>query len=181
MNKNLIFLGILSFFLLSFFIENSFFVSSKPAKIRKLEKTSKSTQERYNAASILSSELKRMYNIFEVNLATKTNMIDKEASIEFLESLTDIIEELNIAVLSIKPQKKTKKGKYTYIPYEVDIRCSYEQFGKLVNKLETNDKLIQVESFKLKNNVEKVSKRKGLKDLMNHNIELELTTISINK
>ena len=50
-----------------------------------------------------------------------------------------------------------------------------------MNKLETNDKLIQVESFKLKNNVEKVSKRKGLKDLMNHNIELELTTISINK
>ena len=158
-----------------------FFVSSKPTKIRKLEKTSKSTQERYNAASILSSELKRMYNIFEVNLATKTNMIDKEASIEFLESLTDIIEELNIAVLSIKPQRKNKKRKYTYIPYEVEIRCSYEQFGKLVNKLETNDKLIQIESFKLKNNVEKISKRKGLKDLMNHNIELELTTISINK
>ena len=181
MNKNIIFLGIISFFLLAFFIENSFFVSSKPTKIRKLEKTSKSTQERYNAASILSSELKRMYNIFEVNLATKTNMVDKEASIEFLESLTDIIEELNISVLSIKPQRKTKKGKYTYIPYEVEIRCSYEQFGKLVNKLETNDKLIQIESFKLKNNVEKISKRKGSKDLMNHNIELELTTISINK
>ena len=83
-------------------------------------------------------------------------------------------------VLSIKTQRKTKKGSI-HIPYEVEIRCSYEQFEKLVNKLETNDKLIQIESLNFKNNVEKISKRKGLKDLMNHNIELELTTISINK
>jgi tRNA(Ile2) C34 agmatinyltransferase TiaS len=77
---------------LLFIIENSFIVSEKPSTIRGLEKTSKSTQERFNAASILSSELKRMYNIFETNLVTKDNEIDKEASIEFLESLTDVIK-----------------------------------------------------------------------------------------
>ncbi len=181
MNKNLIFAGVLSFITLLFIIENNFFVSEKPSTIRGLEKTSKSTQERFNAASILSSELKRMYNIFETNLVTKENQIDKEASIEFLESLTDIIEKLNISVLSIKPQKKVKKGKYTYIPYDLDVRCSYEKFGKLVNALETNDRLIQIDEFKLLNNVEKISKRKGLNDLMNHNIEMRISTISINK
>lgn len=181
MNKNLIFAGVLSFITLLFIIENSFFVSEKPSIIRGLEKTSKSTQERFNAASILSSELKRMYNIFETNLVTKDNQIDKEASIEFLESLTDIIEKLNIAILSIKPQKKVKKGKYTYIPYDLDVRCSYEKFGKLISALETNDRLIQIDEFKLLNNVEKISKRKGLNDLMNHNIEMKISTISINK
>ena len=109
------------------------------------------------------------------------NNIDKEASIEFLESLTDIIEELNIAILNIKPQKKVTKGKYTYIPYDLDIRCSYEQFGKLINALETNDRLIQIDEFKLQNNVKKVSNRKGLNNLMNHNIEMKISTISINK
>ncbi len=181
MNKNLIFAGVLSFITLLFIIENSFFVSEKPSIIRGLEKTSKSTQERFNAASILSSELKRMYNIFETNLVTKDNQIDKEASIEFLESLTDIIEKLNIAILSIKPQKKVKKGKYTYIPYDLDVRCSYEKFGKLISALETNDRLIQIDEFKLLNNVEKISKRKGLSNLMNHNIEMKISTISINK
>ena len=181
MNKNLIFAGVLSFITLLFIIENSFFVSEKPSIIRGLEKTSKSTQERFNAASILSSELKRMYNIFETNLVTKDNQIDKEASIEFLESLTDIIEKLNIAILNIKPQKKVKKGKYTYIPYDLDVRCSYEKFGKLISALETNDRLIQIDEFKLLNNVEKISKRKGLNDLMNHNIEMKISTISINK
>ena len=181
MNKNLIFAGVLSFITLLFIIENSFFVSEKPSIISGLEKTSKSTQERFNAASILSSELKRMYNIFETNLVTKDNQIDKEASIEFLESLTDIIEKLNIAILNIKPQKKVKKGKYTYIPYDLDVRCSYEKFGKLISALETNDRLIQIDEFKLLNNVEKISKRKGLNDLMNHNIEMRISTISINK
>ncbi len=181
MNKNLIFAGVLSFITLLFIIENSFFVSEKPSIIRGLEKTSKSTQERFNAASILSSELKRMYNIFETNLVTKDNQIDKEASIEFLESLTDIIEKLTIAILSIKPQKKVKKGKYTYIPYDLDVRCSYEKFGKLISALETNDRLIQIDEFKLLNNVEKISKRKGSNNLMNHNIEMKISTISINK
>ena len=181
MNKNFIFAGVLSFIGLLFIIQNIFFVSEKPATIIGLEKTSKSTQERFNAASILSSELKRMYNIFETNLVTKDNQIDKEASIEFLESLTDIIETLNIAILSIKPQKKVKKVKYIYIPYDLDVRCSYEQFGKLISALETNERLIQIDEFKLLNNVEKISKRKGLTDLMNHNIEMKISTISINK
>ena len=181
MNKNFIFAGLLAFIALFFVIENSFFVSKKPVTIIGLEKTSKSTQERFNAASILSSELKRMYNIFETNLVTKDNEIDKEASIEFLESLTDIIETLNVAILSIKPQKKIKKGKYTYIPYDLDVRCSYEQFGKLISALEANERLIQIDEFKLLNNVEKISKRKGLTDLMNHNIEMKISTISINK
>ena len=181
LNKNLIFGIIISLFAIIFIVQSNFFVSDKPSTIRGLEKTSKSTQERFNAASILSSELKRMYNIFETNLVTKDNKIDTEASIEFLESLTDIIEKLNIAILTIKPQKKVKKGKYTYIPYDLDVRCSYEQFGKLVSALETNDRLIQIDEFKLQNNVEKISKRKGLSNLMNHNIEMKISTISINK
>lgn len=181
MNKNFIFAGILTFITLLFIIEDNFFVGEKPSSIRNLEEISKSTQERYNAASILSSELKRMYNIFEKNLVTKDNQIDKEASIEFIDALTDIIEKLNIAILSIKPQKKVKKGKYTFIPYDLDVRCSYEQFGKLVNELESNDRLIQIDEFKLQNNIEKISKRKGLNNLMNHNIEMKISTISINK
>jgi len=181
LNKKFIFAGIISFLILVFVIENSFYVSGKPSEIRRLEKTSKSTQERFNAASILSSELKRMYNIFERNLVTSENNIDTEASIEFLESLTDVIEELNIAILNIKPQKKIKKGRYTYIPYDLDVRCSYEQFGKLISALETNERLIQIEEFKLQNNVEKISKRKGLHNLMYHNIEMKISTISIDK
>jgi Tfp pilus assembly protein PilO len=181
LHKNLIFGIIISLFAIIFVIENNFFVSEKPSTIRGLEKISKSTQERFNAASILSTGLTRMYNIFNSNLVTKDNQIDKEASMEFLESLTDIIENLNIAVLGIKPQKKVKNGKYTYIPYDLDIRCSYEQFGKLIHKLETNDRLIQIDEFKLQNNVEKISKRKGLSNLMNHNIDMKISTISINK
>ena len=39
----------------------------------------------------------------------------------------------------------------------------------------------ELNEFKLQNNVEKISKRKGLNDLMNHNIEMKISTISINK
>jgi len=181
MNKNLIFSILLSLITFSFFIENSFFVSKKPAHIRQLEKKFKSVQETYNATTILAGGWKQMYEIFEQNLITKNNDIDKMASIEFLEILTDIIDGLDIAILSIKPQKKQNAGKYVYIPYDLEIRCSYEQFGKLISSLESNERLIQIDEFELQNNVEKIAKKRGTRNLINHNIEMKISTISIKK
>ena len=62
--------------------------------------------------------------------------------------LTDIVIKNEIKLINIKPKSKVKAGKYTYIPYKLEIKCSYDKFSKFISDLEKNGRLINIDGFR---------------------------------
>ena len=87
----------------------------------------------------------------------------------------------DIKLINIKPKSKVKRGKYTYIPYEIEIKCSYDKFAKFVSDLEKNGRLINIDGFRYFNKMDKVSSKKDLATILENKIEMKISTITLNK
>ena len=140
------------------------------------------SNEKFITAQILSKSLENVYTIFETNLAMSKNDIkNKEASMEFLKYLTDIMEKYNIKLNQIIPGKKTSKGSLTNIPYDIHIVCDYEKLGEFINEIESSDRIILINELTIKNNIEKIKSNKKDQNISDQEIELEIQTVTINK
>tara|TARA_B110000263_G_C15214900_1_gene467051 strand:+ start:183 stop:782 length:600 start_codon:yes stop_codon:yes gene_type:complete len=148
-----------------------------------LEQEQKIANEKFITAQILSEKLNSVYQLFEINLASDDNdKKNKEANMIFLKDLTDVLEKLDIKLLQIEPGSKNRKGSTTYIPYSMEIKCDYEQFGKFITELEGNNRLISVEEIQIRNGVEKI--RGAINDISEVNdivTNLSINTITLNK
>ena len=179
--------SILILFAILFMFANSMLYSylydKKYDLILDLEQEQKIVNEKFITAQILSEKLNSVYQLFEINLATDSNdKKNKEANMLFLEDLTDVLEKLDIKLLQIEPGSKNKKGSTTYIPYSMEIKCDYEQFGKFITQLEGNNRIISVEEIQIRNGVEKI--RGAVDDLSEVNdiiTNLSINTITLNK
>jgi len=178
----ILFLLIISFFGTNYILTN-IIIENKTRYISELEKKHKDVNEKYITAQILSQQLENVYNIFENNLAfSKKDKINEEASMDFLKSLTDIMEKNEIDLTQIIPGKKIKKGSLIKIPYVLQFECDYEKLGKLIIALENNNRLILIDNIYLKNNVEKIKmKNTNDMDYLNQDIEMKIYTVTINK
>ena len=196
MQRNyLLLIAVLLLFAGFWYAENNIY-SPLPEKISDLEDEQVTFNERLITAQILSEEMDQVYSIFENNMYSKEKSSIKEtASIEFLNDLTDILNKLEITVLHIKPGQKEDRLvnilypdtpdeteiKYTFIPYELEIECTFEEFGRFITALEKNDRLISIDEFLLNNGLERMSLSKSREDLMNQVIEMKLSTVTLNK
>ena len=182
-NKN----SVLVLFAILFIFVNSMLYSylynKKYDLILDLEQKQKIANEKFITAQILSEKLNSVYQLFESNLATDNNdKKNKEANMIFLKDLTDVLEKLDIKLLQIEPGSKNRKGSTTYIPYSMEIKCDYEQFGKFITELEGNNRLISVEEINIRNGVEKI--RGAVDDISEVNdiiTNLSINTITLNK
>ena len=182
MKRNIILISLTIIFVISSFLLRTFALSNKPEQIVDLEGIQKNANERYITAQILSQSLDNVYRLFEVNLAlNKNDRLNEEASVEFINTLTDILYQLKIDVLEIKPIEKYKSGKYTYIPYKLKLACDFEKFGKLASELERNERLIAISEFEYTNSPENVRRTSELTELPSSIIEMEIATITLNK
>ena len=184
LNRNIILLIISIVFIITNYFLNSYLYDYKYDRIIELEEEQKITNEKFITAQILSEKLNNVYNLFEKNLATKNNdPKNKEANMLFLKDLTDILEKLDIKLLKIEPGGKKNKGLLTYIPYTMELKCNYEEMGKLVTELEANNRLITIDEIIIKNGIEKI------KSNSNNNLEeindivtlVSINTITLNK
>ncbi|MBI45172.1 MAG: hypothetical protein CMG66_03285 [Candidatus Marinimicrobia bacterium] len=161
----------------------SYLYDEKYELIKELEQEQKIVNEKFITAQILSEKLNSVYQLFESNLAINNNDAkNKEANMIFLKELTDVLEKLDIKLLQIEPGSKNKKGVTTYIPYSMEIKCDYEQFGKFITALEGNNRLISVEEIQIRNGVEKI--RGAVDDISEVNdiiTNLSINTITLNK
>mgnify|MGYP005646824313 CR=1 FL=1 len=147
-----------------------------------LESEQKKANEKYITAQLLSSSLNRVYQIFIQNLTFKNNNQNKKnASIDFLNYLTDVLNKLEIKVLSIKPKSSEKRGRNLYNPYELEIKCSYEKFGNFITKLEQTTLLIEIEEITLSNGLERIRSTNKVEQLQSQDYSLIISTISLNK
>jgi len=182
MRRNLYLFLIIILFGASFWIGKTLYYDPLPDKLIDLEYEQTRYNEKLITAQILAEKMDRVYTIFEHNLATRTNDVRSEAaSMEFLNTLTNILDSLEIKVLHIQPRPKEPSGKVLYIPYELEIECTYEQFGKFITELEKNERLITLEEFTLNNGLERLSAVRDPQQLMKQNIELKISTITLNK
>lgn len=147
-----------------------------------LEVDQKKANEKFITAQLLSSSLNRVYQIFIQNLTfNNKGKSEKNDSIDFLNYLTNLLNKLEIKILSIKPKSSEKRGKNLYNPYEIDIKSSYEKFGKFITQLEQTTRLIEIEEITLNNGLERIRSTNRGEQLQTQDYTLIISTISLNK
>ncbi len=182
-DRNIVLVIISILFIIINSVLYSYLYNHKYELIIDLEEEQKIANERFITAQILSEELDNVYNVFEKNLATENNdPRNKEANMLFLKDLTDILETLDIKLLQIEPGGKKKKGLLTYIPYTMELKCNYEEVGKLITKLEASNRLITIEEIVIKNGIEKIKKNvNNPEEIDDIRTLLSINTITLNK
>lgn len=179
LKRSIILITLSAFYYLTGSLLSSFMVENKEATISSLEDKQKTVNEQFITAQILSQKLDNVYKVFEENLANSIkDDKNKEASMEFLKYLTDVMEKYSIKLNQIIPDKKIKKGLLTKIPYTISFSCDYEKFGQFINQLESADRIIIIKEIIMKNNIDNLKNSDESTDI---EIEMEIETITINK
>ena len=182
-NKNIILIILSILFIITNSLLYSYIYDYKYDLIIDLEDEQKIVNEKFITAQILSEKLNNVYNVFEKNLANDNNdPKNKESNMLFLKDLTDVLEKLDIKLLQIEPGGKKKIGFLTYIPYTMELKCSYEEIGKLITELEASNRLITIEDLIIKNGIEKIKRNSNTADEINDiKTLLSINTITLNK
>ena len=157
-------------------------IGDKPFQIRLLEDEQTELNENLISAQILDRQLDRVYTLFQENLAlSQQDSLAQDASLPFLNSLTDMLDDLDILLIGIKPKDRESKDDYYKSPYVITIECTYEEFGKFLAEMERSPRLITVNEYEVKNGVERIKTNVREEDLMNQVFEVNLATIPLVK
>ena len=98
--RNIALLGCLIVLSLSYWLSASLLIGEKPFEIRVLEEEQQELNENLISAQILASQLDRVFTLFQENLAlSKADSLADDASLPFLNNLTDMLEDLDIKLL----------------------------------------------------------------------------------
>ena len=152
----------------------------KPDRFISLESKLKFEQEKLISAQILASELVRVENLIENNLASnKADDLVREASVDFINEMITVLTELNCEITGMKTYEKDRASNYVRTPYEVSFRGTYNKFGKFINRMEQSDRLVMMELFKIDNDLTKLNFARTLDDLKSHDFMVKLSTLTL--
>ena len=105
-------------------------------RIGELDREIKTKNEKLISAEILAQEMDLVAKLIERNLALSSqDSLAEDASMPFLNYVTEILEELDIKLVSIEPKKRRTQIDHIKTPYALTIDCSYKKFGRLVTFL----------------------------------------------
>ena len=180
--RNIILFGCLIVLTLSYWLSASFLIGEKPFEIRVLEEEQQELNENLISAQILASQLDRVFTLFQENLAlSKADSLADDASLPFLNNLTDMLEELDVKLLGIKPKQRIDKITYFKAPYIVTLECTYNQFGKFLSEIERSPRLITIDEFEVKNGIERIKANTAEERLIYQEFIVSLSTITLVK
>ena len=167
---------------LSYWVSASVLIGEKPFEIRVLEEEQQELNENLISAQILASQLDRVFTLFQENLAlSKSDSLADDANLPFLNNLTDMLDELEIKLLGIKPKPRIDKITYFKAPYLITLECTFDQFGKFLSELERSPRLITVDEFEVKNGIERIKANTEEETLMEQEFVVNLSTITLVK
>ena len=112
---------------------------------------------------------------------SQADSLADDASLPFLNGLTDILNSLDIELLAIKPRDRNKKGNYFKAPYIITIQCTYKQFGEFLAEMERSPRLIIIDEFEVKNGYERIKLRTDEEELRLQEFMVNLSTITLVK
>ena len=180
--RNIVLFGCLIVLSLSYWLSASFLIGEKPFEIRVLEEEQRELNENLISAQILASQLDRVFTLFQENLAlSKADSLADDASLPFLNNLTDMLEDLDIKLLGIKPKPRIDKITYFKAPYIITLECSYDQFGKFLTEIERSPRLITIDEFEVKNGIERIKANTDEERLLFQEFVVNLSTITLVK
>tara|TARA_B100000749_G_scaffold41665_1_gene28647 strand:+ start:36 stop:611 length:576 start_codon:yes stop_codon:yes gene_type:complete len=180
--RNIILFGALVLLTLSYWVSASVLIGEKPFEIRVLEEEQQELNENLISAQILASQLDRVFTLFQENLAlSKSDSLADDANLPFLNNLTDMLDELEIKLLGIKPKPRVDKITYFKAPYLITLECTFDQFGKFLSEVERSPRLITVDEFEVKNGIERIKANTEEEKLMEQEFVVNLSTITLVK
>ena len=180
--RNTILFGALLILSLSYLISSSFMIGDKPFQITLLEDEETELNENLISAQILASQLDRVFTLFQENLAlSKMDSLADDANLPFLNNLTDILDDLDITLMGIKPKPREDKRTYLKAPYLITLECTFEQFGKFLSEIERSPRLITVDEFEVKNGIERIKANTEEDKLIDQEFVVALSTITLVK
>ena len=180
--RNIILFGALVLLTITYWASASVLIGEKPFEIRLLEEEQEELNENLISAQILASQLDRVFTLFQENLAlSKADSLADDANLPFLNSLTDILDDLDIKLLGIKPKPRVDKITYFKAPYLITLECTFEQFGMFLSEVERSPRLITVDEFEVKNGIERVKANTEEEKLLEQEFVVNLSTITLVK
>ena len=180
--RNIILFGALVLLTISYWVSASVLIGEKPFEIRLLEEEQEELNENLISAQILASQLDRVFTLFQENLAlSKADSLADDANLPFLNSLTDILDDLDIKLLGIKPKPRVDKITYFKAPYLITLECTFEQFGMFLSEIERSPRLITVDEFEVKNGIERIKANTEEEKLLEQEFVVNLSTITLVK
>ena len=180
--RNTMLFGALLILSLSYWISSSFMIGDKPFQITLLEDEETELNENLISAQILASQLDRVFTLFQENLAlSKMDSLADDANLPFLNNLTDILDDLDITLMGIKPKPREDKRTYLKAPYLITLECTFEQFGKFLSEIERSPRLITVDEFEVKNGIERIKANTEEDKLIDQEFVVALSTITLVK
>jgi Tfp pilus assembly protein PilO len=180
--RNIILFGALVLLTLSYWASASVLIGEKPFEIRLLEEEQEELNENLISAQILASQLDRVFTLFQENLAlSKADSLADDANLPFLNRLTDILDDLDIKLLGIKPKPRVDKITYFKAPYLITLECTFEQFGMFLSEIERSPRLITVDEFEVKNGIERIKTNTEEEKLLEQEFVVNLSTITLVK
>ncbi len=182
MNRNSLLFGLTVFMTLTFWLSLKFFIGDKPLSFKQLEIKQTELNEQYISAKILAEKLDQVYTLFSENLALSTaDSLAEDSSLPFLKSLTDMMTNYDIIIKKIKPRPREKVGNYYSSPYEMTVKCSFENLGKFLAEMEKSPRLIAINELSIKNGIERIKNRIEEKELLQQEIDLHISTLTLIK
>ena len=180
--RNIFLFGALIFLSISYWVSSSFLISDKPLRIQILEEEQEELNENLISAQILASQLDRVFTLFQENLAlSKADSLADDANLPFLNNLTDMLQDLDIRLLGIKPKPRIDKMTYFKAPYIINLECTFDQFGKFLSEVERSPRLITVDEFEVKNGIERIKANTDEEKLIFREFSVNLSTITLVK
>ena len=180
--RNTILFGALLILSLFYWVSSSFMIGDKPFQITLLEDEETELNENLISAQILASQLDRVFTLFQENLAlSKMDSLADDANLPFLNNLTDILDDLDITLMGIKPKPREDKRTYLKAPYLITLECTFEQFGKFLSEIERSPRLITVDEFEVKNGIERIKANTEEDKLIDQEFIVALSTITLVK
>ncbi|MCB9366882.1 MAG: type 4a pilus biogenesis protein PilO [Calditrichaeota bacterium] len=164
-----------------FYYYTQYVYKDKPARVRELDESIRRENEKLIAAQIIANELKQVTRLIEGNLAqSQRDSLAEDASLPFMNQLTDILRDHDIDLEVIEP--KTRKSYPTYVatPYLLEMNTSYKSLVRFLNDVEKSNRLVTLDKFELSSQVKQVqaiAKKEGLTTKRPMSIELSTLTL----
>lgn len=153
-----------------------------PDRITRFDREIKGKNERLISAEILAQEMDMVARLIERNLALSAqDSLAEDASMPFLNYVTELLQNLDIKLISMEPKRRRTQMDHIKTPYAMSVECSYEDFGQLVTLLEKSERLITVESFLIDNGFRRAPGAGEFRDPEDHVIEMEISTLTLIK
>ncbi len=153
-----------------------------PDEVDELNRRIEARNEKLISSEIIASELNLVSNLIDRNLAiSREDSLAQGASLTFLEYMTGLIQNHNIMLVALEPERRSvSRHDYVRTSYDVIVECTYVEFGELLNDIEKSDRLITIEEFEMDNQINNIGRR-SKRTWDSHPFEFTISTLTLIK